>query len=185
MYSINQINGKKYKIPSNIDDSNIIEDFIKKNNAKPVVLVQGLGFVGSVMSLVCANAINADYSVIGIDLPNESSYWKVKSINEGVFPVTSSDTKVEKFFDNSLNNGNLLATCDTYAYSVADIIIVDVNLDVQKNISKSNDLIGFDIDLNNFSKAIEVIGENCKEGVLILVETTVPPGTCKKLIYKI
>ena len=39
------------------------------------------------MSLVCANALEEDYAVIGIDLPNTQSYWKIRSINDGIFPV--------------------------------------------------------------------------------------------------
>ena len=38
----------------------------------------------------------------------------------------------------------------------------------------------FDVDLSGFKLTIESIGKNCKEDVLILVETTVPPGTCEK-----
>ena len=33
--------------------------------------------------------------------------------------------------------------------------------------------------------AIKVIGENCKTDCLILVETTVPPGTCEKIVKPI
>ena len=44
------------------------------------VCIQGLGFVGAVMSLVCANAITKEYAVIGVDLPNKDTYWKIKSI---------------------------------------------------------------------------------------------------------
>jgi hypothetical protein len=40
-----------------------LEKFLQKQTDTPVVLVQGLGFVGSVMSLVVANAINGDYAV--------------------------------------------------------------------------------------------------------------------------
>ena len=110
---------------------------------------------------------------------------QLKSINQGVFPIISSDKKVDKFFNNSIKKGNLFATCDPYAYSKADIIIVDVNLDVQKEHNEYNNLINFDVDLSHFSKAIEIIGENCKEEVLILIETTVPPGTCEKVVCKI
>ena len=60
------------------------------------------------MSLVCANAINGDYAVIGIDLPSEESYWKIASINEGVFPVTSSDKKVDQFFSKTKENKNFI-----------------------------------------------------------------------------
>lgn len=39
-----------------------------------MVVVQGLGFVGAVMSLVCANALTDEYAVIGVDLANENTY---------------------------------------------------------------------------------------------------------------
>ena len=40
-------------------------------------------------------------------------------------------------------------------------------------------LNSFDVDLSSFKNAIETIGSYCKEDVLVLVETTVPPGTCQ------
>ena len=74
--SINPLNGKTYIIPDVIVDADSINDFVEKNS-KTVVAVQGLGFVGAVMSLVCANAINGDYAVIGVDLPKKDTYWKI------------------------------------------------------------------------------------------------------------
>ena len=70
--SKNPLNGKTYIIPDVIDDTISIDEFVSKNN-KPVIAVQGLGFVGAVMSLVCANAIKGDYSVIGVDLPRKDT----------------------------------------------------------------------------------------------------------------
>ena len=67
MISINPLNNKKYKIPDKLDDKKHIDDFLKNNKNKKVVLVQGLGFVGSVMSLVCANSLSENYAVIGVD----------------------------------------------------------------------------------------------------------------------
>ena len=84
------------------------------------------------MSLVCANALNEDYAVIGIDLPSKNSFWKIQAINNGDFPVISSDPKVKEFYKNSMRKQNLYATYDSYAYSKADYIVVDINLDVQK-----------------------------------------------------
>ena len=46
-----------------------VESFITQSSDNSVIAVQGLGFVGSVMSLVCANALSADYLVIGVDVP--------------------------------------------------------------------------------------------------------------------
>ena len=96
--SINLINGKSYVIPEILDDSYEINKFITSNN-KPVIVIQGLGFVGAVMSLVCANAIDGDYAVIGVDLPRKDTFWKIKSINEGLYPVIASDPKIEEYYN--------------------------------------------------------------------------------------
>ena len=89
---------KEYTIPNVLDDSDGINSFFDSNKGKKVVVVQGLGFVGAVMSLVCANALTEEYAVVGIDLPSPASYWKIQSINEGVFPVIASDPKIEEFY---------------------------------------------------------------------------------------
>ncbi len=176
------VTGKEYEIPAAADDRKGIDDFIALHPGKKVVVVQGLGFVGSVMALVVANALTEEYAVIGIDLPNESSYWKIRSINEGVFPVIASDPKIEQYYKNALRKKNFYATYDNYAFSRADVVIVDINLDVKKHSTSKMDLEEYSVDLVPFRKAIESIGQQCKEDVLVLVETTVPPGTSQKLV---
>ena len=183
--SVNPFNGKVYTLPDEKNDKNQIDFFLKNNFGKKVIVVQGLGFVGAVMSLVCANTEKDEYAVIGVDLANNDNYWKIKSINDGIFPISASDPKIEEFFLRSKQKNNFYATYDSYAYSVAHYIIVDVNLDVKKETNQFGDLLNYDVDLTNFKKAIKVIGDNCKEDVLILVETTVPPGTCKKVVKPI
>jgi nucleotide sugar dehydrogenase len=183
--STNPITLENHKLPIEQDDSHRIKYFLQKNKGKKVVAVQGLGFVGAVMSLVCANAITEEYAVIGVDLANENTYWKIKSINDGVFPLIADDPKIDEFFKNTKNKGNFLATYDENAYQYADVIIVDINLDVQKQSYDKGGLKSFDVNLNNFEAAIKSIGRNCKDDALILVETTVPPGTCEKVVKPI
>ena len=153
------------------------------NNDKPIIAVQGLGFVGSVMSLVCANAITADYLVIGVDVPEMDP--KIQLLNRGVFPLVAEDPKIELFFSNALKKRNFYATSDANSFSYADIIIVDINLDVKKTKNKDESLNTFDVDLRSFKDAIGTVGSYCKDDVLVLVETTVPPGTCQKLVQPI
>ena len=172
------ITNKEYLLPKNTDDKTGIDNFLKLHPGKKVVVVQGLGFVGSVMALVVANALTEEYAVIGIDLPSVPSYWKICSINEGVFPVLASDPKISQYYQNALKKKNYYATYDPYAYSKADVVIVDINLDVKKESTSTE----YDVDLTPFKKAIESIGNNCKPDVLVLVETTVPPGTSEKIV---
>lgn len=179
------LTNKEYLIPKKLCDKKGIDKFLAANSDKQIIVVQGLGFVGAVMSIVCANSKEKEYAVIGIDIANSLNYWKIASINEGIFPVVASDPKVKEFYDISKNKNNFYATYDSYAYSKADFIIIDINLDVEKQSNFNGELITFDVDLKNFKKAIKSIGENCRQDVLILVETTVPPGTCEKIIKPI
>jgi nucleotide sugar dehydrogenase len=180
--SVNALTQDVYDIPEVLDDSKNIEKFLIKNNGKKVIVVQGLGFVGAVMSLVCANSFEEEYAVIGIDLPNENTYWKIRSINDGVFPLTADDPKIDEFFQESIKKGNFLATYDSLVYKYADVVIVDINLDVEKISEDSGVLNDYNVDLTGFKSAIASIGKNCKEDVLILVETTVPPGTSQFIV---
>lgn len=180
--SINPLTGAHHELPNKLDDRRAIDEFIAKHEGKKVVVVQGLGFVGAVMSIVCANALTEEYAVIGIDLANAQNYWKIKAINEGRFPIAADDPKIEQFYQQSRVKGNFIASYDPYAYSQADVIIVDINLDVAKQSTSLNDLEGYDVDLSPFKKAIQTIGQHCTDKALLLVETTVPPGTCQNIV---
>jgi len=184
-FSTNSITQVEYEIPVDLDDSKAIREFVAKNKRKKVVVVQGLGFVGAVMALVCANAIGEEYAVIGVDLANENTYWKIKSINDGIFPLIADDPKIAEFFDKAKAKKNFLATYDPVAYKYADVVIVDINLDVQKESYEQGGIKDFDVNLNGFKSAIQSIGVNCRDDVLVLVETTVPPGTCVQVVKPI
>ena len=76
---------------------------------KQTVCVQGLGFVGVAMAVAIANSKNSDgnylYDVIGVDLPNLSGKERVKLINNGEFPLITSDKKLtDTFFSVYKNN---------------------------------------------------------------------------------
>ena len=162
-----------------------LHSFLQRNTSKKIIVVQGLGFVGSVMSLVCANAINGDYAVIGVDVPSERGKKITSDLNNGIFPLVAEDPKIDQLFRKSIDKGNFFATTDTDAYKFSDVIIVDINLDVEKENHSTGELTNYNVDLSAFKKAISSIGENCKEDALILVETTVPPGTCEEVVKPI
>lgn len=154
------------------------------NERRKVVCVQGLGFVGAAMSVAIASARdkegNPAYNVIGIDVPGEAGFRKATSINEGVFPFENSDKKLEQKLREASTIGNIKATTDKENFKYADIVVVDINLDVKY----SDDGLPY-LDLDLFKDAMRTIGSHIKEDTLILVETTVPPGTCQKVVMPI
>jgi len=156
------------------------KEFLKFNKEKKIIGVQGLGFVGSIMSFVIANSKKENYAVIGVDINNDI----LESLKRGKLHIASSDPKVEKYFKNTQVKKNLFVTNKSEYFSFCDIIIVDINLDVKKNINFINNY-QYDIIIDPFKQGIKTIGDNCKEDALILIETTVPPGTCEKIAYPI
>jgi len=147
------------------------------------VVVQGMGFVGSAMAVAVANASDDAgtpyFNVIGIDLPNEFGMERVKKINFGIFPFETVDTKILEGTKNAVEKGNLKATTDESPFAVADVILVSINLDLSYDNGKPT------IDLEPFKNAIHTLGKYVKEDALIIVETTVPPGTCEKIVKPI
>jgi nucleotide sugar dehydrogenase len=161
-------------------------DSLHSNN-KTTVVVQGLGFVGSAMVAALSNVLQKGqetlYNVIGVDLANENSYWKIARANEGKSPIISNDINMDKAYQKILHNKNFLATHSEYAYYVADIVVVDIHLDIKKNTLEN--IYDYSFSYDEYQKSIEVIANNIKEDALVLIETTVPPGTTQKVIYPI
>lgn len=148
---------------------------------RPVVCVQGLGFVGTAMAVAVASAKNNDgsprYNVIGVDLPSPVGQKKIDSINQGVLPLETVDEKLIGAFAAAHERGNFVATSQPDVYAHADVVLVDIHLDV--DFSGDEPSIAF----NGFKKAISTIGEYIQPQSLIIVETTVPPGTCEKVVF--
>ncbi len=158
---------------------NPIDTYLRRHEARPVVVVQGLGFVGSAMLTALANAAGRDsraaYRVIGVDRDAE----KVLSINRGKLPVSSSDRILGAAFKNAFSRDRIFATTDPCAFACADILVVDINLDVRKNGRAEKDAVA---SLTPFLQSMRQLARLIKPSCLVLIESTVPPGTCQKLL---
>jgi nucleotide sugar dehydrogenase len=178
--------GKTYSIDPASGDSERIDGFIKANRPRKCVVVQGLGFVGAAMATALSNVRSPEglvYAVIGVDLASEMTYWKIAAVNEGVNPIISLDSSLDRAFRDAHEAGNLIATHDPYAYNLADVIVVDVNLDAQK--PEGEGLSGFEVDMDGFRRAIRQAAAGMKQDCLLLTETTVPPGTSENVVAPI
>ena len=168
----------------NLENENI-DAFLSNNQSRKTVVVQGVGFVGAAMLIALAHAKDKNgnllYNVIGIDL--KDNYEKIQAINAGVAPIVSLDEKIAEGYRMAKQNGNLLATYSEYAYQFADIVVIDINLDIQKK--KIGITKDYNFNFENFSKAIYSVAKNIREDTLVLLETTVPPGTTEKVVFPI
>lgn len=173
------------KTTSSPADSMAFEKIESLCRGKHVVAVQGLGFVGSAVCAAVASVLdengNPKYFVIGVDLPTSESRWKVDKINAGEMPFPSADESLAATMKRVVTQqGNLTAICDSRVYGLADIIIMDVQLDVSEYAYDGSANIA--IDTKGFARAAQEIGRFMQEDALVIVETTVPVGTTEHIV---
>jgi nucleotide sugar dehydrogenase len=150
-----------------------------------IVVVQGLGFVGSAVAVAIASATDAAgrplHFVIGVDLPTPQAHWKIDKINSGLPPIASTDTELARLMRVAVHDqGNLRATSCEDAYSLADVIVVDVHLDAEG--VAEDPRFGIKVDVEPFRSAMQTIGCRMQPNALVLIETTVPIGTCDRIV---
>jgi nucleotide sugar dehydrogenase len=146
----------------------------------PVVAVQGLGFVGAAMAIAVASALDPDgrprYRVAGVDLDDEAGRQRIASLEAGRFPFETTDASLVAALEAARGRGNLTAGSDPAVYGEADVVVVDVPLDIDWRAEQPA------LRLAGFEAAIRTVGRHVRPGALVLVETTVPPGTTEKVV---
>ena len=144
------------------------------------IAIQGLGFVGSATAVAVASRKDKNhkplFNVMGIDQDNEVGKIRINLFNSGKFPVKTSDKEIIELTKKSYLAGNLKASCLVENYSIASIIISCINLDL---INKNGKL---SISMSSFKKSLKDIADNISKNTLLIIQTTVPPGTCTNII---
>ena len=156
---------------------------------REIVVVMGVGFVGAVMAGVVADSTDADSNspnkfVIGMQRPSTRSFWKIPYINKGIAPVEAEDPEVAPLIERCVKEKKtLIATFTHEALSLADVVIVDVQCDYFKE--TFGDVRQGHADIAALEASLKIIGEKIKPECLVLIETTVPPGTTEYVAYPI
>ncbi|MEZ5147112.1 MAG: hypothetical protein R2759_08535 [Bacteroidales bacterium] len=159
-----------------------------RSKGQEVVVVMGLGFVGVVMAAIVADTKNEQgkYSkfVIGYQRPSERSYWKIPVINQGVSPVKAEDPEVEELIHRTVSEEKtFVATFNSDCLKLADVVVVDVQCDYAKQ-DLGNMRTG-ETDMAALEASMRTIGETIPPHALVLIETTVAPGTTEFVAWPI
>jgi len=122
--------------------------------------------------------------VIGMQRPSPRSYWKIPYLNRGVAPVEAEDPEVAPLIARCVLEKKTLTATFTYdALCLADVVVVDVQCDYFKE-TLGNCRQGR-ADIAALEDSLKIIGEKVRPDCLVLIETTVPPGTTEYVAYPI
>ncbi len=138
------------------------------------IVVIGMGYVG-----IPAAALLADvegHSVIGLQRRSKRSGWKIEVLNSGKSPFEGDEPGLDELIAKVVKKGTFRVTDDIEVLKDADIILIDVQTPTDS------------LNMPQYRSLREVsanIGKRIKKGALVIVESTVAPGTTQNVVQKI
>ena len=155
---------------------------------REIVVVMGVGFVGVVMAAIVADTVDKKGQpskfVIGMQRPSLRSFWKIPLLNRGISPVKAEDPEVDPMIARCVNEKKTLIATFTYdVLKLADVVVVDVQCDYLKE-DLGNVRTG-QTDMAALEASLALIAEHIPPDALVLIETTVAPGTTEQVAFPI
>ena len=141
------------------------------------IVIQGLGYVGLAMLAFCAGAKKNNkylFRVIGVEKKSSKGLKIVQKINSNQYPIIVDDKNFLNFYKKLLKEDRLKATVNDHEYSNADIVFVCSNCDF--NFKKKK------VELKNYINNIKQISKKIKNNCLLVIQSTLPPGTTEKVL---
>jgi len=130
------------------------------------IAVIGQGYVGLPLAIA---ASNSEFEVTGIDTDN----LKVTTINNRKSPIEDiSDDQISS----AISSGRYKASSETYINPATEIICICVPTPLGQNHQP---------DLDKLKSAIKDVGNNLKAGMLVIIESTIQPGTTRNIVVPI
>jgi UDP-N-acetyl-D-glucosamine dehydrogenase len=191
-YSVNPA-GEQFALPLENEyeqEYNRLKTLAEKarNEGREVVVVMGLGFVGAVMAAIVADTADGSGKntkfVIGCQRPSVRSYWKIPMLNKGVSPVKAEDPEVAEIIRRTVvEKQSFIATYNSDCLKLADCVVVDVQCDYVKQ--DLGDMRTGEAEMAALEATMKTIGEKIPPDCLVLIETTVAPGTTEFVAWPI
>ncbi len=186
--------GEKFELPNTTDyarEFQRLETLAREARAqgKEIVVVMGVGFVGAVMAAIIADTVDkktgkSSKFVIGCQRPSPRSYWKIPLLNRGQSPVKAEDPEVDPMIARCVREKKtLVATYNSDCLKLADCVVVDVQCDYTKH--ELGNMRSGEAEMSALEATMRTIGERIGPKCLVLIETTVAPGTTEFVAWPI
>lgn len=133
---------------------------------KAVIGVIGLGYVGIASATALAQA---GFRVVGVELKAE----RVAAINAGKCPIDGVEPDLPALMADVTASKHLVAVTDHAPLGEADIVLIDVDTPVASDHRPRFEAL---------RSACRALARVMKPGTLVIVESTVAPGTTERLV---
>ena len=192
-YSVSP-NGERFELPKPEEFAGELQRLealvgAARAEGKEIVVVMGVGFVGAVMAAIIADTVDPKTGrpgkfVIGCQRPSSRSYWKIPLLNRGQSPVKAEDPEVDPMIARCVHDKKtLVATYNSDCLKLADCVVVDVQCDYTKQ--ELGNMRTGEAEMSALEATMKTIGERIDPNCLVLIETTVAPGTTEFVAWPI
>ncbi len=135
-------------------------------NKRARIGVIGLGYVG--LPVACIFAKNG-FNVVGVDIKTE----RTEMINSGITPIDGKEPGLGDLLKEVVSDGLFHATVNYRELADRDIILIDVETPVDKSNIPHYDAL---------RSALRQLGPVLKRGALVIIESTIAPGTMQSIV---
>jgi UDP-N-acetyl-D-mannosaminuronic acid dehydrogenase len=133
----------------------------KIEQKKARLAVIGLGYVGLPVAVLFAES---SFDVLGIELQPE----RVNKINAGISPIEGNEPGLAELLAAVIGSGRLRASTDYQKLQTCDVVLIDVETPVDMDHVPRYEAL---------RAALRDLAPVMKAGVLVIVESTISPGT--------
>lgn len=137
------------------------------------IAVVGMGYVGIPAAVLLADA---GYDVTGIQRRSRRSGWKVDWLNEGRCPIGGHEPELPEMLENVVQAGRFRATDDYSVLEDIDIVLIDVQTPTDGDHAPKYE---------SLREVSHHIGRYVRPGDVVIVESTVAPGTTEHVVKPI
>lgn len=131
-----------------------------------IISVVGQGYVGLPLAIAAASV---GHTVFGID----SNPKLITNLNSGISPISDvPSSSVQELID----KGNYLATVDFSFVANSEVVVICVPTPLDSNSEP---------DLSYLDSAVQSVSENLGSQTLVILESTVSPGTTRGRVSKL
>lgn len=138
------------------------------------IVVIGMGYVGIPCAVLLADV--PGHSVIGVQRRSERSGWKIDCLNSGQSPFEGDEPGLDKLIAKVATQGTFRVTDDISVCKDADVILIDVQTPTDGD------------HVPHYESLREVsanAGKHLQAGTLVVIESTVAPGTTQNVVQPI
>ena len=139
------------------------------------IVVIGMGYVGIPCAILLADV--PGFQVIGVQRRSERSGWKIEYLNSGKCPFEGDEPGLAELIERVVLEKKSFRVTDDFAVCKdADVILIDVQTPTDGDHVPHYD---------SLREAISQVGRHMRSGTLVVVESTVAPGTTQNVVQPI